>query len=117
MVRRQVQHLSGLSNRAEKRIVGPGSFFLLNPTTVTPRGVSLIAPNHRNRVWYEAETVTRFEYYFTKQPTKFVDGFLIRLRLAGVWPTLVLRFAFSLEKIAEYVPEDSPVFVLLRIEA
>ena len=37
--------------------------------------------------------------------------------LASVWPEIVLSFAFSLEKIAEYVPEDGPFFVLLRIEA
>ncbi len=81
MAQRHVQHLPGLSNRAEKRIAGPGSFFLLNPTTVTPRGVSLIAPNHRNRVWLAAGNVTRFEHYFTKQPAKFVDGLFIRLHL------------------------------------
>ena len=37
--------------------------------------------------------------------------------LASDWPEIVLSFAFSLEEIAEYVPEDGPVFVLLRIEA
>jgi hypothetical protein len=37
--------------------------------------------------------------------------------LASVWPEIVLSFAFSLGKIAEYVPEDGPVFVLFRIEA
>ena len=80
MVQRHVPHLPGLSNHAEKRIVGSGSFFLLNPTTFAPRGVSWIASNHRNRVWFAAGNVTRFEYYFPTQPTKFVDGFLIRLR-------------------------------------
>ncbi len=32
------------------------------------------------------------------------------------WQEIVLSFAFALGKIAEYVPENDPIFVYLRIE-